>query len=317
MIFTCSHKFLHDLIAVIDRPANSEEGASTSKTVKTTGVSSKKNQETQNLVFLREDWSPLDADFLSSGVFFDFFAKNPGDKYILWCDSDSETEKSINYLYENIESLNLKKGNVLFAAPEKLSEVYQMWTKIGAACQKGFVARDRVNRLESQIADLCKNFYSRTKNKKVVIISSLDPLEVAGKWLNDAIKLSAAQPFVPKRKPRVSVEKTSDYKTEWEDIIEFNPDVILVAPRGKPQDFANKLLLQLEKLESWGKIFAVKRGEVVFTGGDDKLYYPGFALLDSVRVLFSAIAGLESGYITDKDSYRRLRWLEMNRHTIK
>jgi hypothetical protein len=57
----------------------------------------------------------------------------------------------------------------------------------------------------------------------------------------------------------------------------------------------------------------VKRGEVIFCAGID-LYRPGARFLKGAAILVSAIAGLDSGYITERDEYFKVRYLELHRH---
>jgi iron complex transport system substrate-binding protein len=170
--------------------------------------------------------------------------------------------------------------------------------------QKGI---ELANRYKAQIMDWADNFYDRMKNKKVTFISSIDPLSLVGCWIADMIKLCSGI-------PQSQSVNLIDTKIEWSDIVKFRPDVIVVAPRGFELQAALKTFKQLEKLPEWESIPAVKRGEVVFTQGKSLFYTPALALLDSMAVLVSAIAGFESGYITPRDSFYRLRWMEMQRH---
>jgi ABC-type Fe3+-hydroxamate transport system substrate-binding protein len=74
-----------------------------------------------------------------------------------------------------------------------------------------------------------------------------------------------------------------------------------------------KTLKTLQEMNHWEDIPAVKRGDVVFAEGV-ALYSPGPRFLDGAAVLVSVLAGLESGYITQRDEYFKLRFVELHRH---
>jgi len=187
-----------------------------------------------------------------------------------------------------------------------LEGMYTAFEEVGVAVGKGREGREFANRVKAQIMDWGDNFYPRMKNKKVTVLSSIAPLRVAGRWVPDLIKAASAQ-------PQFAAINEADRATSWSEVASFRPDVIVVAPEGYTLEESVKTLKILEKGSEWEGIPAVKRGEVIFAEGTN-LYRPGPAILRGIAVLFSAIAGLESGYITKRDEFLRLRFVELHRH---
>ena len=105
-------------------------------------------------------------------------------------------------------------------------------------------------------------------------------------------------------------------RVNWNDIVAFRPDVVVVALQGTPLSVVVGTLKTFENYPCWDDLPAVKRGEVYFCGGDELFYRPNFSLVDSMSVLVSALAGLESGYITERDLFYKLRYLELHRNQI-
>jgi ABC-type Fe3+-hydroxamate transport system substrate-binding protein len=99
----------------------------------------------------------------------------------------------------------------------------------------------------------------------------------------------------------------------WEELATFSPDAIMVAPRGKTLDESVRYLRKLEESPVWESLPAVKRGEVVFSDGI-RIYQAGSGLLEGAGILVSAMAGLDAGYITKKEEFHRLRFVELHRH---
>jgi iron complex transport system substrate-binding protein len=184
--------------------------------------------------------------------------------------------------------------------------MYDAFEEIGVLIGRAREGRELTNRLKAQLMDWGDNFYPRMKNKKVTVLSSVNPLRVAGRWIPDIIKTASAQ-------PQLLALGETDKATTWREIEAFKPDVVVVAPEGYSLEESVKTLSLLERVPEWEGIPAVKRGEVIFCEGTG-LYRPGPKILKGAAVLFSAIAGLESGYITKRDEFFRLRFVELHRH---
>jgi iron complex transport system substrate-binding protein len=187
-----------------------------------------------------------------------------------------------------------------------LQMMYDAFEEIGVAIGKAREGRELTNRLKAQMMDWGDNFYPRMKNKKVTVLSGVNPLRVAGRWIPDIIKTASAQ-------PQFHAVNELDKATTWNEIVTFRPDVMVVAPEGYSLAESVKTLAVLERVPQWEDIPAVKRGEVIFCEGSG-LYRPGPKILKGAAVLFSAIAGMESGYITARDEFFRLRFVELHRH---
>jgi len=104
---------------------------------------------------------------------------------------------------------------------------------------------------------------------------------------------------------------------QWKDIIAFKPDVIIVAPRDCSLLESARSFEYLESLPHWDDVPAGKRGEVFFTDGLWHFYRPGPRMMESMGTLISTMGGVDSGYITERDSFYRLRWVELQRHRLK
>ncbi len=194
-------------------------------------------------------------------------------------------------------------------APRTLDQVYEFFELLGKRSGAAQQGRDLAQRLRAQIMNWCDNFYSRMKNKKVTFLSGIDPLRVAGLWIPDMIKLCSAV-------PQYAGGPEFEREISWQELMEFRPDVLIVAPRESNTSESCRLFTQFEKYPGWEDLTAVKRGDVFFTGGMNLFYRPSGALFESMGILVSAISSFDSGYITERDSFFRLRYLEMQRHKL-
>ncbi len=194
-------------------------------------------------------------------------------------------------------------------SPWSLEQVYDVLARLGKDLGCAADGLKMGQRLRAQGMDWSDNFYERMKNKKVTFLAGLEPLKLGGLWLPDMIHMASAQ-------SQQMASGTEHKPVTQQEISSYRPDVIIVAPQGYSVEQSAQAFAMFGS-EAWQDIPAVKRGEVYFTDGNEHFYKPGPKLGESFAILISAIAGLESGYITPRDSFYHLRWVELQRHRFK
>ena len=223
--------------------------------------------------------------------------------------SNEISREEILTIQQELAKLINKEIKLLDYNPLRLDQIFEDSDRLARELR----VTDRgssIGRLaKAQLMDWGANFYDRMKNKKVVLIANIEPLFLGGLWIPDMIHALSAISMI---KPGA----INHLKVTWQDIVEFKPDVLVVAPEGYDLKKSMATFKELEKLPNWEELPAVKRGEVVFCDGVTHFYNPGPKIIDSFAIMVSAIAGFESGYITKRDSFYRLRWLELQRHRI-
>ncbi len=203
--------------------------------------------------------------------------------------------------------------------PSRFDDLLSYFEEVAQDLSVSEKGRSLAQRVKAQSMDWCDNFYDRMKNKRVTFVSDLvcgtspnsplTALQLAGYWVPDMIQLASgfSQERISGKAPR---------EVKWQEIIDFRPDVMLVAPQGLDLKEALATFKVMEKLPRWEEVLAVKRGEVFFCPGLHNFYRASPSITDSMAILISVMAGFDSGYITPRDSFFRLRWLEMQRHKI-
>ena len=191
--------------------------------------------------------------------------------------------------------------------PIRLDDVFHCFESLGRQLKVPDKGKLLSSRVKAQMMDWSANFYDRMKNKKVTLLSTIEPFSLGARWIPDMIRMASGTPQVLSGLPK-------DFETSWDSIVNFNPDIIIVAPKNVAFADCLKLFPKLSVLPKWEQIFAVKRGDVFFTDGQKYFNNPTTDLIASMGILVSAMAGFESGYITERDSSFKLRYLEMHRH---
>jgi iron complex transport system substrate-binding protein len=199
-----------------------------------------------------------------------------------------------------------RKVKVVDISISSLEQMHSVVEEIGSLTGDAPEARKFANKTKAQLMAWADSFFERCKGKKVVVLSSVNPVVVAERWIPDLVKLLGARTI--EREPEKQVQPLT-----WEEVVAGRPDVIVVAPEGRPLMESVKTLKVVQDLPGWEETPAVKRGEVIFCSGVE-LYRPGPKFLRGAAILVSAVAGLDSGYITERDEYFKIRYLELHRH---
>ncbi len=264
--------------------------------------------DVQRLESLEESAMPAQNNVLD-GFFFDIrkIAQLAPDLVLAPAGTDDELEDLSCRIKGELEILGVESVKVRLYAPKRLSDVFALIEDVGKRANNAAKGHDLAQRYQSQLLDWARNFYDRTHHKRVSFLASVDPFILAGGWISDMISECSAV-------PQLQIGAELLQQVSWEEIVKFRPDVLIVALRGVDLNSTLRSFKQLQLLPSWEDLLAVKRGEVFFADGETYFYKPGPKIVGSMGILVSAIAGMDSGYITPRDSFFRLRWLELMRH---
>lgn len=189
---------------------------------------------------------------------------------------------------------------------DRLTDLYETIELVGKNAGFGAEARSTVSKMQTQFMQWGHLFFDRCKGKKCIALTGVDPLCVAPPWVTDIVELLGAKPL------QNQDGKTLSGKIAWEGLTNARPDVLILLPKQKSLAEAVQVLPTLEALPGWDQIPAVMRGEVGFCEGG--LFDFSRSFLKDVAILVSIVAGLDSGSITPRDSFYKLRYVELHRH---
>jgi iron complex transport system substrate-binding protein len=219
---------------------------------------------------------------------------------------DSDVEGFVAWAEERMRQCTGQRVRVFNSSITSLAQMGEIVEEVGGFVGGRAEARVLAGKTQAQLMAWADSFFERCKGKRVVVLSSVQPIVVAERWIPDLVQMTGAK-YLERD------EKLPSKSLAWQDILASRPDVIVVAPEGASLAESVRMLRVVQELPQWETIPAVKRGEVIFCAGTD-MYRPGAKFLRGAAVLVSAIAGLDSGYITERDEYFKIRYLELHRH---
>jgi iron complex transport system substrate-binding protein len=116
----------------------------------------------------------------------------------------------------------------------------------------------------------------------VLCIEWLDPFMAAAHWTPDLIRMAGGQSVLGQAGFHAEV-------TGWEEIINSDPDVIVLAPCGYPIDRTQRELASFTSQREWAGLRAVRQKKAWILDGASYVNRPGPRLYRSIEMLAAAI----------------------------
>ena len=181
----------------------------------------------------------------------------------------------------------LQRTQVLSLNPRSLSDVFNEMLQLGAAAgelQKATEVVDGLRMRVERIRSLTARF-SQSDRPRVAIIEWTEPLMLAGNWVPELIDIAGGRCELTLSGPHSRVHT-------WEELMEFDPEVIVVCPCGFASDRSAIELDRLTVRPEWNSFSAVRNNQVFAVDGNAYFNRPGPRLVNSLELLNDLIFGI-------------------------
>lgn len=166
---------------------------------------------------------------------------------------------------------------VVSLSPANLSEIFQSIQEIGQTLGAENRASQLVEELELRL-DIIKNTIVGEPVKRVVCLEWIEPLMTGGNWIPELLEIAGGEYLLSepgKHSPWV----------DWDDVVNENPDVILIMPCGYDIDQTANEIHHITQKEGWNSIQAVENNEIYILDGNRYFNRPGATIYESARIL--------------------------------
>ena len=188
------------------------------------------------------------------------------------CEVCSPYTREINRAVEILDG----KPQVLILDPKNLDDILENVIEIGNKVNKTREAQDFVAKLQERILDIKE--IPKIARPKILCIEWLDPLFTAGHWIPQMVEIAGGI-------NGISITGEKSRRMDIEEIIKFDPDIIVLMPCGFD---INRTILEYEKLsenEKWKSLKAVKQGQVYAVNANEYFSKPGPRTVTGLEIL--------------------------------
>ncbi len=163
-------------------------------------------------------------------------------------------------------------------APNRLADV---WTDIQLVAE-ALEVRERgdalIRSLQSRMDAIAGQARALASRPTVACIEWIDPLMAAGNWMPELVELAGGVNLFGE------AGKHSPWMT-WEQLIERDPDAIVVLPCGFDIARSRQEMPALTGRPEWPRLRAVRDGRVFLADGNQYFNRPGPRLVESLEIL--------------------------------
>jgi iron complex transport system substrate-binding protein len=171
-----------------------------------------------------------------------------------------------------------RRPEVLCLNPQDLGDVWRDILWVGEESCRGPQAETLVERIGARLGALERQLPSSADRPRVAFLEWLQPFYVGGHWVPEMIQVAGGVDVLGK-------VRTPSFRVHLQDVIEAEPDILLIAPCGYSAKQARDEYLSIDIPEQWNAMPAVRNGRVYALEANSYFSRPGPRLATGVEAL--------------------------------
>ncbi|MDN3584372.1 cobalamin-binding protein [Mucilaginibacter flavus] len=175
-----------------------------------------------------------------------------------------------------------KKAQIISLRPNSMQDIFNDISTIAKALNVEKAGEELLELLNERV-DIIKHKLKFADSKPTVAcIEWLQPLMVSGNWVPGLVDIAGGTPVLAKpgaHSPYVS----------WDDIVEQNPEIIVVMPCGFSIERTLREMGILMQQPGFADLKAVKNNRLYIADGNQYFNRPGPRIVDSIEILAEII----------------------------
>ena len=192
-----------------------------------------------------------------------------------------------------------QKPKIISMNPSLLSDVLRDIELVGNATGKELEAEAMVASLRIRIERVREQARLADSRPRVACIEWLEPIYSAGHWMPEMVELAGGV-------DGLALKGEPSAKVDWEKIVRFAPEVIVLMPCGFEIRRTLRELHLLERLPGWSGLPAVEDGRLFAVNGPAYFNRSGPRLVDGLEILAQMIHPEIFPWRAPSDSAQRL-----------
>ncbi len=191
---------------------------------------------------------------------------------------------SLNDVTRAVKDLTNRDVKVVSLKPLALRDVFEDFLRVADALGAPDAGRKLNRELQMRLLETEEAGEKLSRRPRVVHIEWIEPLMVGGHWIHELTELAGGE-------HRLGIRGGNTGPVPWEQVRDYEPEVIVIAPCGFTIPQSEKERHILEALPGWRDTPAAKSGRVFFADGNAYFNRPGPRLVETAEIIQSLISG--------------------------
>jgi iron complex transport system substrate-binding protein len=171
---------------------------------------------------------------------------------------------------------------ILSLEPNTLHQVLDNIVAVGEVTGHAAKARDLVKQFEDRISSIASTASAAATRPRVFCMEWMSPVMAGGHWIPEMVRMAGGT-------DALGAEGQPSSAIEWERVVEFAPEVLVIMPCGCqiPRTLAEMDCLALRS--EWYSLPAVRSGRVYVTDSPSYFSRPGPRIVNGLEILAEII----------------------------
>jgi len=157
-----------------------------------------------------------------------------------------------------------------------VNDVLEDITTVGITTGSQEQASQLVRTLRTRIEET--SLVQVDQRPRVLCLEWLDPPFVGGHWIPEMVEIAGGRDVL-------GIPGKPSFETNWQNIANSDPDMILVMPCGYHRREVEEELQKLRLPKEWYELRAVRNGSVFTTDASSHFSRPGPRIVDGIEVM--------------------------------
>ncbi|HEX3869020.1 MAG TPA: ABC transporter substrate-binding protein [Pirellulales bacterium] len=175
-----------------------------------------------------------------------------------------------------------ERPRIVNLEPQRLGEVLQSMRQVAEAAGANGAADQLIAQLQRRIDAVAAKAQNIARRPRVALLEWLDPPFCSGHWNPELVRLAGGEEGLGR-------EGVPSRTLRWEEVIAWQPEVVVIACCGFDIERTKRDLPLLDKVAGWRELPAVRDGKVTIADGSQYFNRPGPRLVDSLEIVARAI----------------------------
>ncbi len=170
------------------------------------------------------------------------------------------------------------KPKIVTLKPDGLEDVWKGFQKVAEALGVPKIGKQLVRKCTERMKTISEKAKKVSSWPSVACIEWFEPLMMAANWMPELIDMLDARDLFG---------RAGEYapKVQWGDVIQANPDFVVMMPCGWDMDRSRKEVHLITEKPQWNALKAVQKGKVYLTESNQYFNRPGPRLVESLEIM--------------------------------
>jgi len=171
-----------------------------------------------------------------------------------------------------------RRPEILCLNPQDLGDVWRDILLVGEATCRGPQAEALVEQIGERLGSLQRQINVLEPRPRVAFLEWLQPIYVGGHWVPEMIRIAGGE-------DALGSVRTPSFRVHVQDVVEAEPEILLIAPCGYSAEQARQEYLSLDLPDQWNAIPAVRNNRVYALNANSYFSRPGPRLVTGIEIL--------------------------------